>query len=58
MVMNAALQLFGEAEVAAFEFQDVIFHSGLDLTDEKGVKVQLQLTSHDFQSYNGFSKFD
>lgn len=58
MVMNAALQLFGDAEAAAFEFQDVTFHSGLDLTDDKGVEVQLQLTSQDVQSHSGFSKFD
>ncbi|KAF2106034.1 hypothetical protein BDV96DRAFT_607692 [Lophiotrema nucula] len=58
MAMNAALQLFGAEEVAAFEFHDITFHSGLDLSEDKGVEVQLQLTPRNLPSTGGSSSYE
>ncbi|KAF2736977.1 hypothetical protein EJ04DRAFT_595149 [Polyplosphaeria fusca] len=58
MAMNAALQLHCNEAIAAFEFRDVTFHSGLDLSSDKGVEVQLQLTFRGLSSTSSSSNYD
>ncbi|CAI6335394.1 unnamed protein product [Periconia digitata] len=49
MAINAALQLCNDdgVNVAAFELSDIAFHSGLDLSDNSEVEVQMHLVRQD-----------